>query len=155
MERGADGELEMLAAAAPPMLGAEYLTAPVLEALWIELGAAFQSELAESKTSVQEFLRRKSPAWNLVGRVLEGLRHPDAIARIDPGDALKTTLRPYQQAGVRWLHLLSALGLGACLADDMGLGKTMQVLGQGVRRRHVEGWCKPDVRAWHLLVPER
>src|SRR5207248_235270 len=35
---------------------------------------------------------------------------------------------PYQQAGVRWLHLLSSLGLGACLADDMGLGKTMQVL---------------------------
>ncbi len=363
------GELEMLAAAAPPMLGAEYLTASVLEGLWNEIGAAFQAELAESKTSLQEFLRRKSPAWNLVGRVhfnlaenrhdveapfaflatyttrlsahanvqhlplgralteyagaanrsrllsllvpvqraaeqcpwlkamvdskeifhplrwtpadayqllrdlprleasgvivrvpgtwranrpprpqvsghvgtkppsglgtdalldfrlevtldgerltaaeierllaatdglhlvrgrwvevdrtklarmldefraventakehglgfaeamrllagarvsgdepvdtavpdwsrvvagpwlakiLEGLRRPDALARVDPGGALKTTLRPYQQTGVRWLHLLSTLGLGACLADDMGLGKTMQVL---------------------------
>jgi non-specific serine/threonine protein kinase len=30
--------------------------------------------------------------------------------------------------GVRWLHLLSQLGLGACLADDMGLGKTMQII---------------------------
>jgi SNF2 family DNA or RNA helicase len=29
---------------------------------------------------------------------------------------------------VQWLHLLSGLGLGACLADDMGLGKTIQVL---------------------------
>ena len=29
---------------------------------------------------------------------------------------------------MRWLHLLSGLGLGACLADDMGLGKTIQVL---------------------------
>jgi non-specific serine/threonine protein kinase len=29
---------------------------------------------------------------------------------------------------VRWLHFLSSLGLGACLADDMGLGKTIQVL---------------------------
>ena len=48
--------------------------------------------------------------------------------QLDPGVALKATLRPYQQAGVRWLHLLSSLGLGACLADDMGLGKTMQVL---------------------------
>jgi len=37
-------------------------------------------------------------------------------------------LRPYQQTGVRWLHLLSSLGLGACLADDMGLGKTPTVL---------------------------
>jgi hypothetical protein len=61
-------ELEKLAAAAP-MFGAEYLTPTILEALWNELGAAFQSELAESKTSVQEFLRRKSPTWNVVGRV--------------------------------------------------------------------------------------
>ncbi len=29
---------------------------------------------------------------------------------------------------MRWLHLLTTLGLGACLADDMGLGKTIQVL---------------------------
>ena len=47
---------------------------------------------------------------------------------VDPGPALRGTLRPYQKAGVRWLHLLSGLGLGACLADDMGLGKTIQVL---------------------------
>jgi hypothetical protein len=46
----------------------------------------------------------------------------------DPGAALKGTLRPYQLAGTRWMHLLSSLGLGACLADDMGLGKTIQVL---------------------------
>jgi superfamily II DNA or RNA helicase len=46
----------------------------------------------------------------------------------DPGAALKGTLRPYQRTGTRWMHLLSSLGLGACLADDMGLGKTIQVL---------------------------
>ncbi|MBI2150443.1 MAG: DEAD/DEAH box helicase [Acidobacteria bacterium] len=63
-----------------------------------------------------------------LAKTLEDLRRPDALARFEPGDALKATLRPYQQAGVRWLHLLSTLGLGACLADDMGLGKTMQVL---------------------------
>ncbi|NWG75342.1 MAG: DEAD/DEAH box helicase, partial [Rubrivivax sp.] len=50
------------------------------------------------------------------------------LARVDPGRELRGTLRPYQQAGVRWLHMLSQLGLGACLADDMGLGKTIQVL---------------------------
>ncbi|MGH8722744.1 MAG: DEAD/DEAH box helicase, partial [Burkholderiales bacterium] len=49
-------------------------------------------------------------------------------ARVEPGAALRATLRPYQQAGVRWLYLLHELGLGACLADDMGLGKTIQVL---------------------------
>jgi non-specific serine/threonine protein kinase len=50
------------------------------------------------------------------------------LARVDPGRALRGTLRPYQQAGVQWLYLLAKLRLGACLADDMGLGKTIQVL---------------------------
>jgi SNF2 family DNA or RNA helicase len=58
---------------------------------------------------------------------LKTLRAPDG-AGIDPGEALRGALRPYQKAGVHWLHLLSGLGLGACLADDMGLGKTIQVL---------------------------
>ncbi len=75
-----------------------------------------------------------SPDWSSVAagpwlaRTLANLRDPAQLAHLDPGDALKATLRPYQQVGVRWLHLLSSLGLGACLADDMGLGKTMQVL---------------------------
>ncbi len=59
---------------------------------------------------------------------LAGLRSPAGLARVHPGRELHGTLRPYQEAGVRWLHLLSELGLGACLADDMGLGKTVQVL---------------------------
>jgi hypothetical protein len=75
-----------------------------------------------------------APDWSQVvagpwlAKTLANLRDPDELAHLDPGPALKTTLRPYQQAGVRWLHLLASLGLGACLADDMGLGKTMQVL---------------------------
>jgi non-specific serine/threonine protein kinase len=75
-----------------------------------------------------------APDWSSVvagpwlAKTLAGLRDPAQLAHLDPGAALKATLRPYQEAGVRWLHLLSSLGLGACLADDMGLGKTMQVL---------------------------
>jgi superfamily II DNA or RNA helicase len=63
-----------------------------------------------------------------LAEMLQGLRSPEGLARIDPGPALHGTLRPYQQVGVRWLYLLAKLGLGACLADDMGLGKTIQVL---------------------------
>ena len=63
-----------------------------------------------------------------LAEILRGLRSPDGLARVDPRDTLHGTLRPYQQTGVQWLHLLSSLGLGACLADDMGLGKTIQVL---------------------------
>ncbi len=63
-----------------------------------------------------------------LAETLQGLRSPEGLAQIDPGAELNGTLRPYQQVGVRWLYLLSRLGLGACLADDMGLGKTVQVL---------------------------
>ena len=75
-----------------------------------------------------------APDWSRVvagpwlAKTLASLRDPSQLAHVDPGTTLKATLRPYQQVGVRWLHLLSSLGLGACLADDMGLGKTMQVL---------------------------
>jgi non-specific serine/threonine protein kinase len=63
-----------------------------------------------------------------LAETLAGLRHPDGLARVDPGKSLQGTLRSYQQAGVQWLYLLTQLRLGACLADDMGLGKTIQVL---------------------------
>jgi non-specific serine/threonine protein kinase len=62
-----------------------------------------------------------------LAKTLKALRSPDGTS-IDPGPALTGKLRPYQKAGVQWMHLLSGLGLGACLADDMGLGKTIQVL---------------------------
>ena len=66
-------------------------------------------------------------AGPFLAKTLKALRSPDG-KDVDPGPALKGTLRPYQKAGVQWLHLLSGLRLGACLADDMGLGKTIQVL---------------------------
>src|SRR5262249_27120952 len=73
-------------------------------------------------------------AWSVtvagpwLAETLRALRHPDRLARVDPGRSFRGTLRPYQLTGVQWLHLLARLGLGACLADDMGLGKTIQVL---------------------------
>ena len=63
-------------------MGAEYLTAAVLRNLWEELNAAFALELSESKYSVQDFLKRRNPAWNLVGRVhfnlAENRKDPDS-----------------------------------------------------------------------------
>ncbi|SFC55222.1 DEAD/DEAH box helicase [Streptomyces aidingensis] len=46
----------------------------------------------------------------------------------DRPEGLHATLRDYQIRGVRWLHRLTSLGLGGCLADDMGLGKTVQLI---------------------------
>ena len=81
-------------------------------------GAAGQADVDWSQTVAGPWL----------AETLAALRRPDGLARIDPGRFLQGTLRPYQQAGVQWLYLLTQLRLGACLADDMGLGKTIQVL---------------------------
>jgi non-specific serine/threonine protein kinase len=64
-----DGEFDTIAAAVPPMIGAEYLTASVLANLWRDMDAAFDAELAEVRLSLQEYLKSRHPAWNLVGRV--------------------------------------------------------------------------------------
>ena len=64
------------------MMGAEYLTAAVLRNLWGELNAAFALELSQSNCGVQDFLKRRNPAWNLVGRVhfnlAENRKDPDS-----------------------------------------------------------------------------
>src|SRR5262252_1375323 len=74
-----------------------------------------------------------------LAETLAALRHPDRLSRADPGRSLQGTLRPYQQAGVKWLYLLAQLKLGACLADDMGLGKTIQVLSLLLVLKHEAG----------------
>src|SRR6202043_193029 len=51
------------------MTGAEYLTTSVLANLWRGMDAGFDAELVQAKLSVQEFLKSRHPAWNLVGRV--------------------------------------------------------------------------------------
>ncbi len=61
--------LESLISDAPPMDGAEYLTAAMLRALWADLDRALREELAESRCTLQEFLQRRNRAWHLVGRV--------------------------------------------------------------------------------------
>ena len=70
----------------------------------------------------------KVSAGEVLSKLLEKLRDPSLLPMEKALVNLNAVLRPYQQAGVQWLSLLSGLGLGACLADDMGLGKTLQVL---------------------------
>ncbi|MBS1499803.1 MAG: DEAD/DEAH box helicase [Bacteroidetes bacterium] len=95
------------------------------EAMRMLAGAGI-AEGAEDQETIADWADTTAGPW--LGELLRGLRSPEGLATVDPGSALRGTLRPYQQTGLRWLHLLSHLGLGACLADDMGLGKTIQVL---------------------------
>jgi len=105
-----DAELAWLALAAPPMNGAEYLKASVLQSLWQDLDSALGLELSESKCGVQEFLKRCNAAWNLVGRVHFNLaenRKDDAA----PFAFLATyTTRLSAHAKAQHLPLAQALG---------------------------------------------
>jgi superfamily II DNA or RNA helicase len=81
---------------------------------------------------------------NAVPRVLEGLGeecvelddsaralvHAAARRETSMDVALPSTLtlRPYQEAGLRFMLQRSAWASGVCLADDMGLGKTVQCI---------------------------
>ena len=108
--------------------------------------------LAGADVTKGEAATGADPDWSRViagpwlAETLKGLRSPEGLAKVDPGRELQGTLRPYQHVGVRWLHLLSRLGLGACLADDMGLGKTIQVLSLLlVRRKESEEKRRPSL----------
>ncbi len=73
-----------------------------------------------------DWSRVEAGPW--LASVLDGLKSPEGLAAVDPGEALHAELRPYQRLGLKWLFWLQSIGLGGCLADDMGLGKTIQVL---------------------------
>ncbi|NCP85840.1 DEAD/DEAH box helicase family protein [bacterium] len=72
---------------------------------------------SERVNSDDEFKRRR-----------ERLREFTSITPQSLPQNLTAELRPYQKAGVDWLHFLREYQFGGCLADDMGLGKTVQVL---------------------------
>ncbi len=94
----------------------------------MRLLAGASNDLKHEEDSEEERAWVHVAAGEAMSELLAGLRAPGLLDAVDTGKALKGTLRPYQREGLAWLHLLTELGLGACLADDMGLGKTIQVL---------------------------
>lgn len=111
------------------------------EAMRLLAGASVEEGNAEA--SPPDWAQVSAGPW--LAETLKNLRSPEGLSRIDVGKELKATLRPYQQAGVQWLHFLARLGLGACLADDMGLGKTIQVLALLLALKWQEKKGKPSV----------
>lgn len=58
---------------------------------------------------------------------------------------LAATLRDYQLRGLNWLHTMTSLGLGCCLADDMGLGKTITLIALHLHRQSVDEAAGPTL----------
>jgi non-specific serine/threonine protein kinase len=126
-----DEDLEKLAAAAPPMTGAEYLTASVLADLWREIDRAFDSERAAADLSVQAFLKTRHPAWNLVGRV-----HFNLAENRKDEDAPFAFMATYTTR-------LSA----AAKAQHLPLGKALQEYSGGKNRDRLLSLLMPVQRA--------
>jgi non-specific serine/threonine protein kinase len=97
-----------------------------VEGMRLLAGAPTDLRKQEKLSVDREWSSVQPGSW--LEETLELLRDPSRSEVILPGKSLNGTLRTYQESGLRWLWLLSKLGLGACLADDMGLGKTIQVI---------------------------
>src|SRR5712691_4022840 len=127
----ADDTLDRMAAAVPPMTGAEYLTAAVLADLWQSLDAAFDAELGEAKLSVQEFLKRRQPAWNLVGRVHFNLAEN----------------RKDEEAPFAFLATYTTRLSAAAKAQHLPLGKALQEYAGAKNRERLLSLLMPVQRA--------
>ncbi|WP_433573165.1 DEAD/DEAH box helicase [Streptomyces sp. CA-251247] len=71
-----------------------------------------------------------------VAQLRDRLADPEGgTQEIEQPAALRATLRDYQLRGLNWLHRMTSLGLGGCLADDMGLGKTITLIALHLHRQ--------------------
>jgi superfamily II DNA or RNA helicase len=148
----AEAELNRMAAAVPPMIGAEYLTASTLAKLWQDIDAAFDSELAEAKVPIQDFLKTRHPAWNLVGRVhfnlAENRRDEEAPF------AFLATYTTRLSAAAKAQHL----PLGKALQEYSGANNRERLLSllKPVQRAAEQcGWLKTMVDAGEIFHPLR
>ncbi|MBR5750345.1 MAG: hypothetical protein IKX82_01685, partial [Bacilli bacterium] len=64
---------------------------------------------------------------DFVGRIIDDISNFKET-EISPTKEVKRVVRPYQEAGIKWLTVLHKYHLGGILADDMGLGKTLEVI---------------------------
>jgi superfamily II DNA or RNA helicase len=147
-----DGELDKTAAAVPPMAGAEYLTAAVFAELWRSMDATFDGELADTQLSMQEFLKSRNPAWNLVGRVHFNL-----------AENRKDDEAPFAFLATYTTHLSAAakaqhLPLGKALKEYAGAKNRERLLSllMPVQRAAEQcGWLKTMVDAGEIFHPLR
>ena len=147
-----ESELAATAAAVPPMTGAEYLTAATLAGLWRAMDEAFDAELADAGLSVQEFLKSRHPAWNLVGRVHFNLaeNRKDEEAPF----AFLVTYTTRLSASAKAQHM----PLGRALQEYAGANnreRLLSLLTPVQRAAERCGWLKAMVDAGEIFHPLR
>ncbi|RLU89100.1 ATP-dependent helicase [Streptomyces griseocarneus] len=99
------------------------------------LGAALTGRArAEKGGDGEETVDVQATGW--LAALRDRIADPEAVREsVAQPAALAATLRDYQLRGLDWLHRMTSLGLGGCLADDMGLGKTITLIALHLHRR--------------------
>jgi len=88
--------------------------------------------------------------WSGMTAAIERARRLVAPVKEVPAESfvpknLGASLRPYQEAGVRWLAELVEHEAGGVLADDMGLGKTLQTITHLLREKQAGRADRPSL----------
>ncbi|GAA0451455.1 DEAD/DEAH box helicase [Streptomyces stramineus] len=98
------------------------------------LGAALTGRAGETGQDGRGAVEVEATGWlaALRDRIADPERSQEPLAQ---PVALRATLRDYQLRGLDWLHRMTSLGLGGCLADDMGLGKTVTLIALHLHRQ--------------------
>jgi len=62
-------ELLRIVETSPPLRGLEYLSPEILKNLWTALEGRTREEANRAGGNVQDYLKKRNPLWNMVGRV--------------------------------------------------------------------------------------
>ena len=143
-------ELALLAQAAPPMVGAEFVTADTLARLWEEAAAALLADAARSEAGLQAYLSSLDEAWSVVGRVCFHL-----------AENKRDRDRPFAFVAT-YLHRLSAdarpqhLPLGRALQEYAGArnrDKLARLLAPLSRAAQTDDFVRELVDSGHVYHP--
>lgn len=85
-------------------------------------------------------------------RLLDELKYFQAAEALDLS-GLKSSLRPYQEIGVRWLWFLYCRGLSGLLCDEMGLGKTHQAMALLAAAKNLDPLPSQNERKYLVVCP--
>jgi len=128
-------ELDTMLLTAPPMIGGEYLSRPVLAEWWTRLESALRESLAVFAGTVEAWLAERSPIWSVVGRVCFHLAENKASA--DTPFAFLATYASRVSEGAKIQHV----PLGRALERSAGAKDQLLALLVPVQRAATKSAC--------------
>jgi len=145
-----DADLDPLAAAAPPMTGAEYLDGALLAAWWADLHTATRAAIAAAGGDVRAWLQGCHPSWNLVGRVCFHLAENKNNEQAPFAFLATYASHVSQQARVQHVPLGRALQTQASAQDRAALLNLLEPVQKAAAQ---SPWLKALVDAGRIYHP--